>query len=186
MSPTSKNIPVTFHSPTRLSLDAEDSLTFEISCSKSARILEELGKVGELTLQLYCHSKVESHTDGSHRQNSRRRVKPSQSWYLNILIFGTPILEETIGDYLTIRQMYLQDPIGCQRSVPYRNPHIVQPDDGEIVMTDSFNSAPGDLEIERIETGPGLLAQLLVDDIPLVETEAPDIVKTPLFRYTLF
>jgi hypothetical protein len=49
-------------------------------------------------------------------------------------------------------------------------------------MTDSFDSARGDIEIERLEAGPDLLAQLMEDDIPLAETEAPDIVKTALFR----
>ena len=78
--------------------------------------------------------------------------------------------------------MYLQDPLGCERCVPYRNPHVIQPDSGDIVMTSSFNSALGSLEIKRLETGPDLLAQLMEDDIPLPETEAPDIVKTALFR----
>ena len=78
--------------------------------------------------------------------------------------------------------MYLQDPLGCERSVSYRNPHIIQPDSGEIMMSDSFDSPLEDQEIERLEAGPDLLAQLMEDDIPLPETEAPEIVKTALFR----
>jgi hypothetical protein len=49
-------------------------------------------------------------------------------------------------------------------------------------MTDSFNSQIEDQEIERLEAGPDLLAQLMEDDITLPETEAPDLVKTALFR----
>lgn len=87
-----------------------------------------------------------------------------------------------MGEYLSKHKMYLQDPHGCERYVPYRNPHIIQPISGETVMTDSFDSVIGSLEIERLEAGPDLLAQLMEDDIPLPETEAPDIVKTALFQ----
>jgi SWI/SNF-related matrix-associated actin-dependent regulator of chromatin subfamily A3 len=78
--------------------------------------------------------------------------------------------------------MYLQDPLRCKRSVSYRNPHIIQPDSGETVMTDSFDLPLEGQEIERLEAGPDLLAQLMEDNIPLPETEAPDIVKAALFQ----
>jgi SWI/SNF-related matrix-associated actin-dependent regulator of chromatin subfamily A3 len=52
----------------------------------------------------------------------------------------------------------------------------------EIMMSDSFDSALGNLEIERLEAGPDLLAQLMKDDVPLPETEAPSIITTSLFR----
>jgi len=50
-------------------------------------------------------------------------------------------------------------------------------------MADSFGSDSGNLEIERLEAGPDLLAELMKDEIPLPETEAPAIVKTALFPY---
>lgn len=126
--------------------------------------------------------KIELLPERSARQNGRRSGKPSQSWVLNIIIFGREGLEEMVGEYLSMHKMYLQDPLGCERCVPYRNPHIIQPESCETLMTDSFDSAGGDIEIERLEAGPDLLAQLMEDDIPLPETEAPDIVKTALFR----
>jgi hypothetical protein len=49
-------------------------------------------------------------------------------------------------------------------------------------MTDSFDSALVNLEVERLEAGPDLLAQLMEGDIPLPETEAPAIVTASLFR----
>jgi SWI/SNF-related matrix-associated actin-dependent regulator of chromatin subfamily A3 len=141
-----------------------------------------LENVAEIKTQLYCHSKLEFLPGGSTRQNGRRRGKSSQSWFLNIIVYGREGLEEKVGEYLSKRKMYLQDPLGCERCVPYRNPHIIQPDSGETVMTGSFDSALGNIEIERLEAGPDLLAQLMEDDIPLPETEAPDVVKTTLFR----
>ena len=49
-------------------------------------------------------------------------------------------------------------------------------------MTSSFVSTLGNLQIERLEAGPDLLAQLMVDVVILPETEALDIVKTKLFK----
>jgi SWI/SNF-related matrix-associated actin-dependent regulator of chromatin subfamily A3 len=50
-------------------------------------------------------------------------------------------------------------------------------------MSDSFDCPLGNLEIEKLEAGPDLLAQLIEGDISLLETEAPAVVKTPLFAY---
>jgi SWI/SNF-related matrix-associated actin-dependent regulator of chromatin subfamily A3 len=155
---------------------------FNIRSAQYLRIICELESVAEITTQLYCHSKLEFPPEGGSRQNGRRRGKPTQSWFLNIILFGGEDLGERLGEYLSKHKMYLQDPLGCERCVPYRNPHIIQPDPGDTLMTDSFDSALGDIEIERLEAGPDLLAQLMEDDIPLPETEAPDIVKTALFR----
>jgi SWI/SNF-related matrix-associated actin-dependent regulator of chromatin subfamily A3 len=179
----SKNIPVDFHRPNCLSSKLDSgSITFDIPCPISARILGELGDVSEIRTQLYCHSKLELSPGAITCQNGRRRGKPSQVWFLNIIIFGRESLGEKVGEYLSRNKMYLQDPVGCERPVPYRNPHIIQPISCETVMTDSFDSALGNLEIERLEAGPDLLAQLMEDDIPLSETEPPDIVKTALFQ----
>ncbi|RFU23988.1 hypothetical protein B7463_g12351, partial [Scytalidium lignicola] len=150
----------------------------------SARILDELEGVAEIKTQPFCHSKLEFSPQGSTRRNGQRgKRRRSQSWFLNIIIFGTETLGEKVGEYLSKRKMYLQDPLGCERCVPYRNPHAVSSESGETMMTDSFDLALGNLEIERLETGPDLLGQLMKDDIPLPETEAPDIVKTALFLY---
>ncbi|CZR69489.1 related to global transactivator [Phialocephala subalpina] len=184
LSPNSKNIPVHFHGPSHLSSTFDGrQIDFDILCPLSARIIGEFGGVPELQTQLYCHSKLEFNTGKGSVRPGRRRGKPSQSWLLNILLFGPSGLEENIGAYLSRYKMYLQDPIGCERNVPYRNPHIIPSDSGEVMMTNFFDSTPGDLEIERLQVGPDLLAQLMEDDVPLPETEAPEIVKTPLFRH---
>ncbi|KAH8590621.1 SNF2 family N-terminal domain-containing protein [Bisporella sp. PMI_857] len=184
LNPTSGNIPLDFHSPNKLSSKlGSHSTIFEIPCPISSRILSELQSVAEIKTQLSCHSKLESSPGSSTNRNSRRRGKPLLSWFLNIIIYGTEDLEEKVGEYLSKHKMYLQDPLGCERCIPYRNPHIIPPESGETVMTDSFDSALGDLEIERLEVGPDLLAQLVGDEIPLPEMEAPDIVQTALFRH---
>lgn len=175
--------PVGFRSPNRLfSVLDGGSTTFDIPCSIAARILRELESAMRVKTQLYCHSKVKISPGGSNRQHGRQREKPLRLWFLNIIIFGPENLGETIGEHLSKDKMYLQDPLGCEVSVPYRNPHIVTLDSDETVMSDSFDLAFENLEIERLEAGPDLLAQLMEDEVPLLETEAPDIVRTALFR----
>ena len=49
-------------------------------------------------------------------------------------------------------------------------------------MTGSLEAMPGNVEIERLEAGPDLLAQLMEDENPLDETHTPAGVTTILFR----
>jgi hypothetical protein len=136
--------------------------------------------------QLYCHSRFELSAGNATSRGSRRRGKPSQTWFLNIIIFGPKGLEDRIGEYFSRFRMYLQDPLGCERCVPYINPHIFPPDSGETIMADSFNSPLGDIEVEQLEARPDLLALLVEENTPLLEIEVPYIVTTPLFAYVFF
>lgn len=161
------------------------SITFDILCPISTQILFELNNAAEVNTQLYCHAKLQIRPEVSISPSNRRRVKQSKSWFLNIIIFGKEGLEEKVGEYLSKRKMYLQDPYGCDRSVRYRNPHVFPSESDEIVMTDSFDSGPANPEVELENTGPDLLAQLMEDADPLLETEAPNAVKTALFRSSI-
>ena len=88
---------------------------------------------------------------------------------------------EVISELLSKHQIYLQDSVRCERSVLYRNPHLLSPESEESVTADAFYSLLGNLEIEKLEASPDLLAQLMEEELPLLETEVPAIVKTPLF-----
>ncbi|TVY35125.1 putative SWI/SNF-related matrix-associated actin-dependent regulator of chromatin subfamily A member 3-like [Lachnellula occidentalis] len=90
---------------------------------------------------------------------------------------------DPIGNYLSKRQMYLQDPLGCDRSVSYRNPHIIQPESGEVIMTDSFEISSNHLVVERLDVAPDLLAQLMQDEMPFPETDPPNDIVTCLFSH---
>lgn len=50
-------------------------------------------------------------------------------------------------------------------------------------MTDFFTSIQLKIEIERLSVGPDLLAQLMAEQTPLLDTEPPLIITTSLFRY---
>jgi SWI/SNF-related matrix-associated actin-dependent regulator of chromatin subfamily A3 len=174
-------IPVGFRYPHQLSSNC-GAISFEIRYEYSATLLAELRSITEISTQLYCHLKeVNSDSEGHHHQRQgKRRRKKQQLWYLNIILYGAQCLGDKIGDYLSRRKMYLQDPLGCTHCVPYLNPHVITSDSSEIVMSDSFDIV-GDLGIERLEPGPDLLARLMEDDVSLPETEAPESVISSLF-----
>jgi SWI/SNF-related matrix-associated actin-dependent regulator of chromatin subfamily A3 len=134
-------------------------------------------------MQVYCYSRLDVPVQLLQTSKSRK-AKTSRSWFLNVIIYGTVALQEIIAGFLSKHRMYLQDPVNCDRHVLYRNPHMISL--GDVVMTDSFDSPLATLEIERLNVGPDLLAQLMEEQVPLLETEAPGIVITPLFRYHLF
>lgn len=159
--------------------EARYGLLFDIQCPKATRILADLQDVGEVSTDLFCYKKPEP--DAWTDFGKRHKARLPHLWFLDIILFGPSGLEEVIGNYLSGIKMYLQDPVGCSRHVLYRNPHIIPPESGDVVMADSFDTTTN-LEIERLEAVPDLLAQLMQDEIPLAETEPPSSVKTPLFR----
>jgi hypothetical protein len=175
------SLPVVFQAPNILRYQQKnENLVFEITNQIQARILSELVAAVDIESQLYCYKEAVQ-TPSS--QTRRRRGKELQSWYLNGILYGPFGLEEAIGEFLSKNQMYLQDPLGCEWRVPYRNPHIMPPETGETLMTDPLKSLDTNLEIERLDVGPDLLAKLMEDEAPLAETEAPDIVTTKLYRF---
>lgn len=179
---TSDRISVTLQSPKQL-VSIADATTFEILCPDSARILEELEIENDFGTQLYCHQRVEPDQNKSTRRNARHQKHSSQPWLLNVIVFGNKTSMDRIGDYLLKRKKYLQDPVGCERSLPYLNPHMMSAELGNITMTDEFNRPEWSIDIERLNEGPDLLAKLMENVTELEETNAPDAVKTTLFRY---
>jgi SWI/SNF-related matrix-associated actin-dependent regulator of chromatin subfamily A3 len=171
---------VVFEAPNILRHQQENArIVFEITSPIQAKIISELVAAADIECHLYCYKEPGQVPDG---QTRRQRGKEAQPWYLNAILYGPSGLEEAIGEFLSKNQMYLQDPLGCDRRVPYRNPHVIPPETGEILMTDSLRSLTRNLEIERLDVGPDLLAKLMQDEVPLAETEAPDIVTTELYR----
>lgn len=159
-------IPVKFHGPGHLSSILEvNSIIFDILSTTYNRILADLENVSIIETQLYCHSQAEFR--GNARRCGKRYGSPPVSWLLDVIIFGPVHFMKDVGEHLSNEKMYLQDPTGCERCVPYRNPHAV---------------TWGSDEMEELRSGPDLLAQLMQDQTPLEETEAPRIVRAALFK----
>jgi len=146
-------------------------------------VLGELKATAYISIQLYCHNTVELPCSIKKSQKGKRCGRGSQSWFLNIILYGPTALEEIMGEFFSRHQMYLQDPLGCERRVLYRNPHILKPEIEDEIMTDVFDASYGNLGVERLEIRPDLLAQLMENGVPLPETDAPVMVTTELFPF---
>ena len=179
---SSKSRAVVFEHPATLrTIDQSAQERFEVIDLTHLSILEQLEAVDGVETQLFCLA------GGGGREHTpaRRRGKYVPSCSLNIIIYGPADLEDGIGQFLAQHQMYLQDPIGCERRVPYKNPHILPLEDEDVVMTDSVDNPLGNLGVELLEIGPDLLAELVKDEEVLSETEPPSVVTTPLFSLVL-
>ncbi|KAH7355161.1 SNF2 family N-terminal domain-containing protein [Rhexocercosporidium sp. MPI-PUGE-AT-0058] len=176
------NLPVTFRTPNILSSQDDIPIELEVKAATHSRILCELNDLEGIKVQLCCYSRLELPPHTPSHTHKRRNGKAIHVWRLNVIIYGTMALAEIVGRHLSKYRMYLQDPIDCERTVLYKNPHMISHgEDG--VMTDFFTSIQPKFEIERLSVGPDLLAQLMAEQTPLPETEPPSIVTTSLFRY---
>ncbi|PMD57317.1 uncharacterized protein K444DRAFT_644904 [Hyaloscypha bicolor E] len=180
--PLPSHLPVTFRAPNTLSSLSNASAEFEIQSDVHSKILSELHGLEDVTTQMYCCSSLELPRQSFPPNAKRRSGKISRVWRLNVIIYGSVMVEDVVGQYLSKNRMYLQDPVDCERNVLYRNPHMISTDGG-IVMTDSFMTPPIPIEVERLSIGPDLLAQLMAEQTSLPEMEPPSTVTTALFRH---
>jgi SWI/SNF-related matrix-associated actin-dependent regulator of chromatin subfamily A3 len=173
---------VVFKHPNELSAAVDgDSVSLEISSPPACKALGDMVLREEITLQLYCH--LETGFQASHRAQGNRKQRTAQLLFLRAIIYGRAEVGDAVGQFLSSKMLYLQDPINCDRDVIYQNPHNLSRPDKSPVMTGAFRYALENLEIERLDVGPGLLARLLEGEIPFQESAAPAGVVTSLCRY---
>ena len=178
---------VVFESPDILrAQDSSANQILHVENSEDAYILTQLKNINEVKTQSYCHARTMINPLNKLRRNGRGDGVLRRTWVLNTILYGLPDLEMIIGKFLARHNMHLQDPLHCGRNVPYRNPHMISPEDGKTIMTGSLEQELGNLHVEALESGPDLLSKLMKDEVPLAESEAPHTVKTRLFRFVTF
>lgn len=154
-------------------LSEEDMRLLGLLDEHAREVVQMLFTDPEIELQLSCR--------GSNAFGQSKRVKtaPSSSTCLSIIIYGAFHLFEDVGAFLQSSGMYLQDPVGCDRDVTYRNPHrlsgldpdaptTLQNDTLPVPYSPGIHSNPVEL-LARFESGDSLL-----------ETEGPSSLVTPL------
>jgi hypothetical protein len=110
----------------------------------------------------------------------RRKTGEHHPQYLaNAIIYGPVDLCEQVGNYLSQCKMFLQDPIQCERDVPYLNPHLLA-ESPDVVMTSAFAVRPSSVEVETLDAPQDFFSQLS-DDHHLQLTKTPNAICTPLY-----
>ncbi|KAK3345803.1 SNF2 family N-terminal domain-containing protein [Lasiosphaeria hispida] len=114
---------------------------------------------------------------------------------IDIILYGPSELSEAIYTFIQEcnemleelqeeQRLYLQDPVGCDRDVPYRNPQRLPPlDTASVTLTSELaQRVDNPVDLEDIEPRPELL-ELLDSQEDLPETPQPHGITTPLERH---
>lgn len=103
---------------------------------------------------------------------------------LSTILYGPKGLADDMGNFLDACCIFLQDPVGCDRNVPYLNPHRLSSMDEILPLT--FQLA--DSALQYIDEPMCPLSSLLSgletsEALPMAET--PRGLKTALYPYAL-
>ncbi|EUC36252.1 hypothetical protein COCCADRAFT_23992 [Bipolaris zeicola 26-R-13] len=76
---------------------------------------------------------------------AERKSAKNASKFLRVIIYGPRCRLNDVGDFMTQAGCYLDDPVGCDRNVPYMNPQSLRTELKSFVntMTDEAQFAPG-------------------------------------------
>lgn len=113
--------------------------------------------------------------------DNRTKSKGRLVGYLSIIIYGPRDYLRSLGDFMTQCGRYLEDPIGCDRNVPYLNPQCLFSMHGNPPMTFELTDA-FDVGAEDKMDYSDILAGFQTTDI-LFETPTPDLLQTTLKPY---
>lgn len=154
-----------------------DSSLFGAIESRTAKILHVLQSEEQLSIQLYCQLPI----DDGHSGRRRKGAASGGVATLSAIIYGFSTAFDDVGSFIEECDMFLQDPLHCDRNVRYRNPHRLSGPDDEVVMTLPPASDPVSARVEEIKT-PRDLFLGLGDSEVLPESVVPSEIKTALRR----
>lgn len=117
------------------------------------------------------------------RQKALKYLRQALFCTLSITIFGPLNMFEEIGSFFQEHEVYLQDPLQCDRHVRYCNPHRLSSKDLErcIWTSDLGKTTTHLVELTSIVPTPELLdAITIAQDLP--EADQPRAIRTVLAR----
>ncbi|KAL0475569.1 SNF2 family N-terminal domain-containing protein [Neurospora intermedia] len=142
-------------------------------------LLEESG----IELSVICF-KDPYHPSSYVQHKAFRPFEKALDCTLSITIYGSLELSEEIGSFFQEHNVYLQDPLHCDRHVRYCNPHRLSSADLEKCIWTSDLGKPTTQLFELTSTGPtpGLLDAITsAQDLP--EADQPRAIRTALARH---
>ncbi len=155
--------------------------------ARYSKILRVLKDGQSLVLQLYLVTAL-----SQARRRGRRRARMQDpdtaqpkdySATLSVVIYGSMVVFEALGEFLSECSENLQPPLNCNWDVPYRNPQSLSGRDDNPPTTFQLESQRLSSHIEELGFCADPSASLESPD-SLPETEAPAPIRTKLYRYT--
>jgi hypothetical protein len=134
-----------------------------------------------------CFSKIaaESHVHlqlmlkNAHDSDKQTRQKTRIVALASVIIYGPDDLGEDLGTFLDSSGYFLQDPFGCDRDVPYKNPHCVSTLFEEPQFTSKL-ATPGFHHTTALSLSDSLCALQTTHDLP--EWQQPHSIRTRLIK----
>jgi hypothetical protein len=154
--------------------------SFGTISKQSSKTLQSIEEMELLALQLYCTVKIPEEAPKRKTADKEKKQQPRVS--LSVIIYGPFELHEDVGESFTECQLYLQDPIHCDRDVKYLNPHILSDTTQEPVMTSSITPGAILIQVENVTASLDLFTILRNEDT-LEESASPIALNTILYRY---
>lgn len=104
---------------------------------------------------------------------------------LSIIMYGPKELSDDIDAFFQYNDIFIQDPLNCDRVVRYHNPQRLSSADPNNCQW-TLSLSPGGLTLEGkdVSTGPDIL-DLLDSQVDLAETPQPPAIETLLLRYDI-
>lgn len=116
-SPVLTQHPIRFEPPHSLYFGTGDALVGRLG-DYGGELLGKLVADDELILQYTLSSAPLARTTG-------KRSTQNTSQFLGVIMYGPRRRFSDVGDFMTRAGCYLEDPVGCDRNVPYMNPQCL-------------------------------------------------------------
>lgn len=154
--------------------------------ARCSKILQVLKDEQDLVLQLFL---VTASSQARRRRRARMqdqapgKAQPKDcSTTLSVNLYGSMVVFETLGEFLSACSENLQPPLNCNWDLPYRNPQSLSGRDDNPPTTFQLESQRLSSHIEELGFCSDPSASLESQN-SLPETEAPAPIRTKLYRY---
>jgi hypothetical protein len=171
LQPSSQDA-VIFASSSELRVKETNSLLGKLH-HNDQQMLEVIAADSELVVQL-TFSTSPLLSDEQHTTPPKESVG-----YLGIIVYGPKHRLDDVGFFFTQCECYLQDPIGCDRNVPYLNPQCLFSLYERPSMTFELSQHQQHSFQDYTKASFDILADFETRD-PLKETPTPTALRTPL------
>jgi hypothetical protein len=167
--------PIRFESPRTIRYGVGDAPAGWLD-DYGGKLLGTLVADSELILQLVTLSTPVAPTTG------KKTFKNALS--LGVIIYGPRYLFSHIGDFMTQAGCYLDDPVGCDRNVPYMNPQYLCSFHEEPSMTFELSQLQHSLVENSAQASRDILSGFeTTEDLDLSDT--PTALRTKLQMYVV-
>jgi hypothetical protein len=168
----------------RVPVSALGSHSRKIVSSENASVINSLhGLDGHIIQELFQDAQIElqlQYQAASKSLGQKRETKlKTPKGALKVIIYGPIELFEGVGSFLYENKCFIQDPIGCDRRVEYRNPHRLSSSDPEPIMTTVDEHSFCSLECS---TKPVDILKNFESGGSLPEAESSPAISTELYR----